>query len=455
MASSDLVTPKAEESRFDRFRVMTRALRHRNFRLFIVGQFLSIVGTWMQSVALSWLVYRLTHSAVMLGLVGFAGQIPYLILAPVAGVTADRVNRRTLILTTQILSTIQALILAVLTLQNKIDPWHIIVLATGLGVVGVFDMTGRQSFMIEMVGKDDLINGIALNSTIYNGGRVLGPAVAGIMVAMIGEGWCFVVNAASFVAVIVSLLMMRLPAPPIREKVSSYFQHFMEGFNYVRKEPATRALLLLLAISSIVNYPFFVLMPIFADKVLHGGPATLGILMSCTGAGAIIGALILAARTGVRGLSKTVTVATLLYSFALIAFSISRDLHISMLALVCTGAGLMLSVASTNTSLQTIVPDELRGRMVGFYGMAFMGMAPIGSLLSGSLADRIGAPNTVMYGAIVCVVAAIFFNRKRHLVGNALRGAMKQRETETIATAPKNLPPEGTVPASRPWGRRT
>ncbi|MBI2816871.1 MAG: MFS transporter [Acidobacteria bacterium] len=423
---------------------MTRALRHRNFRLFLSGQFLSLIGTWVQNLAQAWLVYQLTHSSIMLGVIGFAGQIPYLVLSPVAGVVADRVNRRWLITAMQILSIIQALILAVLTLTNTVKPWHIFCLALGLGIVGVFDMTARQTFLVEMVGKDDLMNAIALNSSVYNSGRVLGPAIAGVLVATIGEGWCFVVNAASFFGVIVGLLMMRVAPSPRPTSSGSVLQHLREGVNYVRGHPPSRALLLLLGISSITNYPFLVLMPIFADEVLHGGPTTLGLLMSSTGCGAIVGALYMASRTRLSGLSRMITGSTIMYSLALILFSFSRNVHLSMLALAITGAGLLLSVASTNTTLQTIVPDELRGRVVGFYGMMFMGMAPIGSLLAGWLAGLIGARSTVALGAIVCIVAAVVFNRHRPIVRAALQQVMVQRDRDVVAL-PAATPEESVI----------
>ena len=432
MATANQLTNGAANSWFAKVRHTARALRHRNFRLFLSGQFLSLIGTWVQNIAQSWLVYRLTGSAVMLGLVGFAGQIPYLVLSPIAGAITDRTNRRWMITATQILSTIQAVLLAVLTLTGAVKPWHIFCLALGLGIVGVFDLTGRQTFIVEMVGKEDMMNAIALNSSVYNSGRVIGPAIAGVLVALIGEGWCFMVNAASFVGVIIGLLMMRLPPTVRKPEALSRLQHFREGWIYVRNHAPSRSLLLLLGISSVTNYPFLVLMPIFADRVLGGGPKTLGLLMSSTGVGAIIGALYMASRSGVRGLSRQITASTIVYSLALLLFAFSRSIHLSMLALAVTGAGLLLSVAGTNTTLQTIVPDQLRGRIVGFYGMMFMGMAPVGSLLAGWLANAIGAPYTVAIGAVVCVVAALIFNRNRQPVRAALRQAMLQQDMDMV-----------------------
>ena len=418
---------KATQPLLARVRRATRAVRHRNFRLFLSGQFLSLIGTWVQTLAQSWLVYRLSHSPVMLGLVGFAGQMPYLLLSPIAGVAADRMNRRNLILLAQILAMVQALLLAALTLTGVVQVWHVFFLAMTLGIVGVFDMTGRQSFLVEMVGKEDLMNAIALNSTVYNSGRILGPAVAGVLVAVIGEGWCFVVNAASFLGIIIGLLMMRVPPAAQREEFASHWEHFREGWNYVWSHAPSRTLLLLLGLTSVMNYPFLVLMPVFADNILHGGPQALGLLMSSTGVGAILGALYMATRTGVRGLSRTITLSTITYSVALVLFAFSRNLHLSMLWLVPVGFGLMVSVAGTNTSLQAIVPDALRGRVLGFYGMMFVGMAPIGSLLAGWLGGLIGADFTVAFGAVVCIAGALVFNRKRIVVRAALRQVMEQQ----------------------------
>ncbi|MBI1956480.1 MAG: MFS transporter [Acidobacteria bacterium] len=398
----------------------TRALRHRNYRLLFTGQLLSLIGTWVQSVAQSWLVYRLSGSPVMLGLVAFAGQVPYLFLAPIAGVVTDRVPRRQLILTAQILAMLQAFVLAGLTLGGVVQVWHIFCLALGLGVVNVFDMTARQSFVVEMVGKDDLMNAIALNSSIVNSGRIVGPAIAGVMVAAIGEGYCFLVNGLSFLAVIVGLLLMHLPQSPRQEETASPLQRFREGWSYVRHHAPVRSLLLLLGTVTMMNYPMVLLLPVFADRVLHGGPKTLGFLMSSLGVGAILGSLYMASRPGVRGLTDTIAAATACYSVAVILFASSSHLLFSSLLLMPVGTCLMLQYAGINTSVQTIVPDTLRGRVMGFYALMFMGTTPIGSLLGGWLAKWIGAPGTVALGGSVCLVAAFFFNRKRPIVREAL-----------------------------------
>ena len=414
------------QSRWEKVRIATRALRHRNFQLFLGGQFLSLIGTWVQSVALSWLVYRLTGSSIMLGVVAFASQIPYL-FSPIGGVLADRINRRRLVLLTQTLSTIQAVVLAWLTLAGTIRVWHIFYLALALGIIGLFDMTGRQAFLVEMVGKEDLMNAIALNSSVYNSGRILGPAVAGVLVAAIGEGWCFAVNAASFAAVIVGLLLMRLPPAPARPRGVSPVQQFRQGLDYIRHHRPSRALLLNLGIVSIMNYPFIVLMPVFADQILGGGPKTLGILMSAFGVGALLGALYMATRTALRGLSRTIVRATIVYSIALISFAFSRSIPLACFFLVVAGAGMLLQVASTNTSIQSITPDALRGRVMGFYGMMFLGMVPLGSLLAGWLGEWIGPRFAVSFGAVVCIAAALLFNRQRVVVAAALRQVMEEQ----------------------------
>jgi MFS family permease len=425
-----------EQRLLARVRVATRALRHRNFQYFIAGQFLSLIGTWVQSFAQSWLVFRLTDSPVMMGLVGFAGQVPYLILSPIGGVIADRVNRHRMVIATQVLSMVQALLLAALTLGGTVGEWHVFWLALALGIIGVFDMTARQSFLVEMVGKEDLGNAIALSSSVYNSGRVLGPAVGGVLVAAVGEGYCFLINAASFVAVIIAFLMMRLPPAARRPQTASPYQYLLEGWRYVRRHAPSRALLIQLGITSVMNYPFLVLMPLFAVRALGGGPKTGGVLMTCVGIGAIGGALYMASRTGLRGLSRTIFGATLAYSVALIGFAFSTNLYVSCALLVVTGFGLVLQMAGTNTSLQSITPDPLRGRIVGFYGMMFLGMAPLGSLMAGWLADWIGIRYTVALGALVCILSALVFNRRRPVIIAALRQIMEQRATLVPVPAP-------------------
>ena len=390
-----------------------RALRHRNFQLFFSGQLISLIGTWMQNIAQSWLVYRLTGSSLLLGAVGFAGQIPVFLIAPIGGATADRHNRHRVVIATQLASMLLAFVLAALTLSGKVQVWHIFVLAALLGVVNSFDIPGRQSFLVDMVGKEDLMNAIALNSSMFNGARIVGPAIAGVLVAGIGEGWCFFANAVSYMAVIVGLLMMRVEAPrKLASSSASHFHHILEGFRFVKRTAPIRILLLLLGLVSLVGMPYTVLMPVFADRVLHGGARGLGILMGATGVGALLGALTLAARSGLSGLGKWIAVSCGGFGVFLILFAFSRYFWLSTFLLVPVGFCMMLEMSSSNTLIQAMVPDELRGRVMAVYSMMFMGMAPFGALIAGALADRIGAPITVTVGAIACVGAAILFGMR-------------------------------------------
>jgi len=402
----------AEESagRRSRWQVAWRALRHRNFQLFFSGQLISLVGTWMQSVAQSWLVYRLTHSALLLGSVGFASQIPVFLFAPLGGITADRINRRHVVIGTQVAAMLLAFILAALTLTHVVDRqvWLIFVLAALLGVVNAFDIPGRQSFLVEMVGKEDLMNAIALNSSMFNGARVIGPAIAGILVVKIGEGWCFFANAVSYIAVIIGLLMMKVRSPA-RASHASPFEHMMEGFRFVNETAPIRALLLLLGLVSLVGMPYVVLMPIFADQILHGGARGLGILMGATGVGALLGALTLAFREGVKGLGRWVAWCSAGFGASLVVFAISHTFWVSVILLLPVGYTIMLQMACSNTLIQVMVPDALRGRVMAVYSMMFMGMAPIGALLGGALAERLGAPASVAIGGLASLAGAGWF----------------------------------------------
>jgi len=401
--------------------VALRALKHRNFQLFFAGQLISLIGTWMQSVAQSWLVYKLTGSSLKLGAVGFASQIPVFLAAPVGGIVADRCNRHRVVIGTQIASMILAFILAALTLTHVITVREIFVLAALLGIVNAFDIPGRQSFLVEMVGREDLMNAIALNSSMFNGARIIGPAIAGILVARIGEGWCFFANAVSYIAVIIGLVMMRVPPRELRP-AGPPLAHIIEGFRWVRNTAPIRALLMLLGLVSLVAMPYTVLMPIFADRILHGGARGLGILMGATGVGALLGALTLAARTGVRGLGRWVTFACAGFSITLIAFAFSHNFWLSTALLVPVGFCMMLQMSSSNTLIQAMVPDYLRGRVMAVYSMMFMGMAPFGALLGGALADRLGAPVTLSMGAVACLGgAAIFGVRLPKIRGEARR----------------------------------
>lgn len=366
----------------------------------------------MQNIAQAWLVYRLTGSSLLLGVVGFAGQIPIFLFAPIGGLAADRWNRHRVVIGTQVASMILAFILAGLTLYRVINVWEIVVLAALLGVVNAFDIPARQSFLIEMVVREDLMNAIALNSSMFNGARVIGPAVAGILVARIGEGWCFFANAVSYIAVIIGLLLMKLGSLRTASKKSSPFEHIAEGFRFVRHTKPILALVLLIALVSLVAVPYSVLMPIFADRVLHRGAHGLGILMGSSGVGALLGALTLAIRRGVQGLGRVVGLAATAFGGSLLLFAFSKSFWLSVVLLIPVGYSVMLQMSSSNTLIQAMVPDELRGRAMAVYTMMFMGMAPVGSLFAGVLADKIGAPWTVALGGIGAIAGAAVFLRR-------------------------------------------
>jgi MFS family permease len=389
---------------------LTRALRHRNYRLFFSGQTVSLVGTWITRIATSWLVYRLTHSVFLLGVVGFFGQIPTLLLAPFTGVLIDRWNRHRILVVTQVLAMLQSVALAVLTLAGIITVTEILALQVVQGIINAFDTPARQTFVVEMVtDRADLPNAIALNSSMVNASRIIGPSVGGIMIAAVGEGWCFAFDAVSYLAVIASLLAMRLEkfSPPAAN--TRMLDELRTGFRYVTRFPPVRDSLLLLALVATMGMPYNVLMPAIAASVLHGGPHTLGYLMTAVGVGALGGAFYLASRRTVLGLGRVMVTATSAFGVGLIAFSFSRVLWLSLLLLPFVGAGMMVVMASTNTILQTIVEDDMRGRVMSFYTMAFLGTAPLGSLLAGFAADRIGPTRTVTLGGVACALAAVAF----------------------------------------------
>lgn len=400
---------------------LLRALRHRNYRLFFGGQSVSLAGTWITRIATGWLVYRLTGSAFILGLVGFCGQIPTLFLAPVAGVFVDRWDRRRVLLVTQVLSLVQSVALGVLTLLGIITVAEVLVLQVAQGIINAFDTPARQAFVVTMIAdRADLPNAIALNSSMVNGSRIVGPSIGGIIIAAVGEGWCFIIDAVSYVAVIASLLAMRIDPDPrvrARERVS---EELLAGFHYVTHFLPVRTLLLLLALVSIMGMPYTVLMPAMATSVLHGGANTLGFLMGATGIGALAAALYLASRHTVVGLGRAIAGAVIVFGAGLIAFGTSRHLLASLLILPFVGGAFMLALAGTNTIVQTIVEEHLRGRVMAFYAMAILGTAPIGSLLAGLLASRIGVPATIQLGGAACVAGGIAFTfrlpRLRELV---------------------------------------
>ena len=402
--------PELEDT--SRIPQMLRALRHRNFQLFFSGQLISLIGTWMDNIAEAWLVYRLTGSSLLLGTVAFAGQIPVFLLAPIGGMVADRWNRQRVVIATQASSMVLAGILAVLTLTRRVTVWEVVVLAALMGAVNAFDIPARQAFLVDMVGREDLMNGIALNSSMFNGARVIGPSIAGILVASIGEGWCFAANSISYIAVIIGLLLMHVNRAPVETMRVSPFEHIVEGFRFVWNTGPIRALLLLLGLVSLVAMPYSVLMPIFAAKILHGNARTLGVLMGATGVGALGGALTLASRTGVKGLGRWVAVACASFGTFLILFSLSRWYLLSVALLVPVGFAMMVQMASSNTLIQAMVPDRLRGRAMAVYSMMFMGMAPMGALLSGWSADHLGAQWTLAIGGVGAIVGAALFARK-------------------------------------------
>ena len=401
--------PELEDT--SRIPQMLRALRHRNFQLFFSGQLISLIGTWMDNIAEAWLVYRLTGSSLLLGTVAFAGQIPVFLLAPIGGMVADRWNRQRVVIATQASSMVLAGILAVLTLTRRVTVWEVVVLAALMGAVNAFDIPARQAFLVDMVGREDLMNGIALNSSMFNGARVIGPSIAGILVASIGEGWCFAANSISYIAVIIGLLLMHVNRAPVETLRVSPFEHIVEGFRFVWNTGPIRALLLLLGLVSLVAMPYSVLMPIFAAKILHGNARTLGVLMGATGVGALGGALTLASRTGVKGLGRWVAVACASFGTFLILFSLSRWYLLSVALLVPVGFAMMVQMASSNTLIQAMVPDRLRGRAMAVYSMMFMGMAPMGALLSGWSADHLGAQWTLAIGGVGAIVGAALFAR--------------------------------------------
>lgn len=395
---------------------MFRTLRYRNFRIFFIGQNVSLVGTWMQQIAMSWLVYRITNSALLLGVVAFSSQIPTFILSPLGGVAADRFDRRKLLIITQGLSAAQALIMAALTLTGAIHVWHIVVLGIVLGCINSFDIPARQSFLVEMVErKENLGNAIALNSLMFNASRLIGPSIAGLVIALFQEGICFLLNGVSFFAVLCSLFLMRIK--PIRPPGSSprraaVLEEMKEGFKYVFGFEPIRLILLLLSIISIMGMSYVVLMPVFARDILKGGPETLGFLMASGGLGAITATIYLASRKSIVGLGRLIPSSATVFAVGIILFSLSRTLWISMAVLAVSGFGMMTNMAACNTILQTVSDDDKRGRVMSFYTMSFMGMAPIGSLAAGALAGKIGVTATLIIGSAICIAASAFFASK-------------------------------------------
>ncbi len=393
-------------------RSIGRALRHRNYRLFFSGQSLSLIGTWLTRIATSWLIYRLTGSALLLGVLGFAGQIPTFLLSPLAGVLVDRWDRHRVLVITQVVAMIQSGCLAALALAGVIQVWHVVALSVFQGILNAFDMPARQALVVEMVeDRADLPNAIALNSSMVNAARLIGPSVAGLLIAGVGEGYCFLVDAVSYLFVIASLLMMRIKRRVIAPRSSRVLAEFKEGFSYVARFSPIRSVLLLLAVVSLMGTPYTVLLPVIAKEVLGGGPNTLGALTAVSGLGALGGALYLASRRTVLGLGRIITGSAAVFGLGLIAFSRSEALWLCLPMMFVTGGGMMLQMAASNTILQTIVDEDKRGRVMSLFNMAFFGTVPFGSLIAGVLATRLGAQNTILIGGVACVFAAGIFLR--------------------------------------------
>jgi MFS family permease len=407
-----------------------RALQHRNFQLFFAGQLVSLIGTWMQSTAQLWLVYKLTNSAALLGVFGFANQVPILLLASIGGYVGDRYNRHRGVIATQTASMILAFILAVLTLTGVVSrmgvrgAWLIIFIAFLVGIVNAFDVPIRQAFLVQMVGKEDLPNAIALNSSIFNGARVVGPAIAGFAIAWIGEGWCFFLNGVSFLAVIIALLAMRIAAVERKPSTDSPLQSLMQGFRFAMSDLPIRSALLLLSWLSLLGLQYSVFLPIFADDILHGGARGLGLLMSSAGVGAVVGALHFAARTEFKGLARWIAGTSMSCAIGLVLFAGSRVFWMSMVVLFVVGFSATVQMAATNTIIQSRVPDELRGRIMAVYATMFMGVQPVGSLLAGGIAKRIGAPHTLeLFGLLVLVGSLVFLFRVVMRLGRPVEAA--------------------------------
>jgi MFS family permease len=392
------------------FKHTFRALQHRNFRLFFIGQIISWIGTWMQQVAIGWLAYRLSGSPFVLGLVTFAAQSPTFFLSPFSGAVVDNVSRRKLIITTQSLAMLQAFVLAYLTLTHQVQIWHLIALGICIGVINSFDMPGRQSFMVQMVDrKEDLGNAIALNSSLVNAARLLGPTIAGFLIGLVGEGMCFAINGLTYIAVITALAMMRVPRSVVERRADVHpWTHMQEGWRYAFGSAPIRAFILLLGFVAFIGQPFTVLMPVFAKKIFHGGPDTLGLLMCATGIGSLAGAIYLASRKEIPGLGVIALWSTIVFGVGLIGLGLAPNIYVALVVLLFAGFGMMVQLAAINTCLQTIVDEDKRGRIMSLYTMAFM-TTPFGALLEGWIADRIGTPMVTLIAGILTVGAGLLF----------------------------------------------
>ena len=425
-----------------------RTLRYRNFRLFFIGQNISLIGTWMQQVAMGWLVYRLTNSVFLLGVLGFSGQIPTFILSPLGGVVADRFNRHKILIITQALSMMQALVLSALIFTGAVQVWHILGLGFFLGCINSFDIPARQSFLVEMVEKkENLGNAIALNSLMFNAARLIGPSIAGLIIAISGEGVCFLLNGLSFCAVIWSLVSMKIARRiiPIRDK--NILEGIWEGFRYTFGFEPIRLILILLSVISVMGMSYIVLMPVFARDILRGGPQTLGFLMASGGIGAAVATIYLASRKSIVGLGRLIPISAVIFAVAIMLFSMSRNLWLSVIILAVVGFGLMVNMAACNTILQTISDDDKRGRVMSFYTMSFMGMAPIGSLAAGALAGRIGVTSTLIIGASACIAAALLFTSKLSIINAQIHPIYRKIGIIPEVASGLNIASELTLPS--------
>ena len=396
-----------------KIKTIFRSLKYRNYRLFFIGQSISLIGTWMQRIAMPWMVYHLTGSAFMLGLVGFGGQIPTFLLAPVAGVITDKFDKFKVLVTTQIVFLIQATALAILTILGVIQVWHIVILSIVLGCINAFDVPSRQSFVVEMVeNKEDLGNAIALNSMMFNGARIIGPSIAGLILATVGEGICFLINAISFLFVIASLLMMHVKHSPAKARGGNLLTDLREGMIYVTGYAPIKHLLILLSVVSLMGASYQVIMPVFVKEVLKGDSGTFGFLMGAAGLGALVAALYLASRETIIKMGRIIPAAAAVFGFGLVMLSFSSVFLVSLFLMMIVGLGMMMNTACCNTILQTITEDDKRGRVMSFYTMAIMGTAPFGSLITGSLAKLVGTPLTLLIGGACCIAGAFFFYKK-------------------------------------------
>jgi len=417
--------------------LLLRALGSRNYRLYFFGQAVSLIGTWMQQIALRWLVYRLTKSELLLGVVGFASDIPVFFLVPFAGVLADKFKRQRILAITQGLAALQALILAILVITDQVAVWHIVALGALLGVINAFDIPTRQSFLVEVVeNKEDLGNAIALNSFIFNGALLIGPILAGMMIAFFGEGPCLILNGVSYLALIGALLLMKIPERKMASGNIQLGRGILEGATYAFRSVPIRSILLLVALVSFVGVSYLLFMPVLAEGVLHGGPRVFGYLMSATGVGALAGAVFLASRKNILGLGKVIVVAGILYGIGLIALPLSHHLILSLIIAMVVGFSLMMQMTASNTILQTIVDDRKRGRVMSLFVMARRGVESFGSLVAGAVAHRFGAPDTLMFGGLVCLLAAVVFATKLSKIRETSRNFYKKMKAAKLPTEP-------------------